>query len=248
MFAKLERLGAQGTHFDTLKHMYTNTQATVNVDGCYSHLFLVDAGVQQECPLSPFLFILYIGDLNLEDPNDPEYVDGCTLSFLLLADDLTFSSTTREGLQQKLNKLAEACQRWKIRVSESKTQVMCISRNKEWNKREVLEDSCISPSPFQMCGAVNSADVLNPFSQPEADIVVDNILEARANEDDGPENWVGARAREPQGRERDILTGTQTMGPRTGDGIEVDVTINGRMLQQVDEYKFNGYMISDKFD
>lgn len=57
--------------------------------------------MRQGDPISPFLFIIYISQVDLADPDDP-YALGFPISGLLLADDLLFCSGTLQGIQRKM--------------------------------------------------------------------------------------------------------------------------------------------------
>ena len=69
-------------------------------------------GVKQGDTLSTILFNLYINDLPSIfsfDGNDPIVVDHTPINCLIYADDLVIMSTSAEGLQECLNKLATYC-------------------------------------------------------------------------------------------------------------------------------------------
>ena len=71
--------------------------------------FISNIGVKQGDTLSTILFNLYINDLpNIFsfDGNDPIVVGHTPINCLIYADDLVIMSTSAEGLQQCLNKLA----------------------------------------------------------------------------------------------------------------------------------------------
>ena len=88
-------------------------------------------GVKQGYTLSTILFNLYINDLPSIfsfDGNDPIVVDHTPINCLIYADDLVIMSTSAEGLQECLNKLATYCNKWKLQVNLKKTKIFLFNR------------------------------------------------------------------------------------------------------------------------
>ena len=88
-------------------------------------------GVKQGYTLSTILFNLYINDLPSIfsfDGNDPIVVDHTPINCLIYADDLVIMSTSAEGLQECLNKLATYCNKWKLQVNLKKTKIILFNR------------------------------------------------------------------------------------------------------------------------
>ena len=88
-------------------------------------------GVKQGDTLSTILFNLYINDLPSIfsfDGNDPIVVDHTPINCLIYADDLVIMSTSAEGLQECLNKLATYCNKWKLQVNLKKTKIILFNR------------------------------------------------------------------------------------------------------------------------
>ena len=93
--------------------------------------FISKIGVKQGDTLSTILFNLYINDLpNIFsfDGNDPTVVGHTPINCLIYADNLVIMSTSAEGLQQCLNKLATYCNKWKLQVNLKKTKVILFNR------------------------------------------------------------------------------------------------------------------------
>ena len=79
---------------------------------------------QGEC-LSPFLFSMYLNDI--EETFLLQGYKGIDLGVLklclvLYADDIVLFSETDEGLQEGLNLLQAYCLRWKLKVNTSKNR------------------------------------------------------------------------------------------------------------------------------
>ena len=107
--------------------MYRNIKSKLKINNTLSEEVSYYVGVRQGEPLSPFLFSMYINDLEGElMQNDIDGIDiGMLKLYLLLyADDIVIFSMSSEGLQKGLDVLCDYCQRWKLTVNTDKTKVM----------------------------------------------------------------------------------------------------------------------------
>ena len=94
-------------------------------------MFISNMGVKQGDTRSTILFNLYINDLPSIfsfDGNDPIVVDHTPINCLIYADDLVIMSTSVEGLQECLNKLATYCNKWKLQVNLKKPKIILFNR------------------------------------------------------------------------------------------------------------------------
>ena len=112
----------------TIKSMYAHDSAAVKTAAGVSEVFRCLLGVKQGCPLSPALFGLYVDGLEKHllqtaGIDAPELI-GELVPFLLYADDLILMSTSREGLQQQINALADFCTGRQLEVNLSKTKIV----------------------------------------------------------------------------------------------------------------------------
>ena len=111
--------------------MYDNIKLRVKCMGSVSDLFSCDVGLSQGEIISPFLFALFINDieLNLQDNlNDGISIDQLQLYLLLFADDAVLFSDTREGLQNHLINLENYCRKWNLTVNVPKSQIVVFRR------------------------------------------------------------------------------------------------------------------------
>eukprot|EP00983_Pelagomonas_calceolata_P102631 1158830-Pelagomonas_calceolata.AAC.1 len=86
--------------------------------------------VQQGCPLSPFLFSIYLNDIN----DISEGIEGaCTgtpnfrVSSLLYADDLCLTSNSPNNIQAMLNRLKAYARRKFLTVNTKKYVIVCFN-------------------------------------------------------------------------------------------------------------------------
>ena len=128
---KLIKLGVRGKMLNVIKSMYAKVKARVKFNYELSEPFESYLGVRQGECLSPFLFSMYLNDIEEEFYlNGFKGIDiGSIKLFLLLyADDMTIFSETEVGLQQGLKFLETYCNRWKLTVNKDKTKIMVFRK------------------------------------------------------------------------------------------------------------------------
>ena len=96
-----------------------------------SESFVCTLGVRQGMSPSPFLFSMYLNDIEeVFLLKGIEGIDIGTLKICLLlyADDIILFSKSAEGLQKSLDVLAEYCDRWKLLVNAKKTKILIFRK------------------------------------------------------------------------------------------------------------------------
>ena len=117
--------------FDIIKSMYNNVRTRVKHNGCLGKSFTSNIGVRQGECLSPFLFSMYLNDLESELATKglPGIDIGRLNIYLLMyADDIILFGKTPYELQGALKILEDYCNRWKLRVSTAKTKIMVFRK------------------------------------------------------------------------------------------------------------------------
>lgn len=126
LWYKLSKYGVKGKLLKLIQSMYDNVKSKVKVSNNLSEDFVCLLGVQQGKCLSPFLFCMYLNDL--EETLILNGVEGIVidinmkLCILLYADDIVLFSKTAEDLQHSLNVLSVYCTKWKLTVNVQKTK------------------------------------------------------------------------------------------------------------------------------
>ena len=131
LWFNLIRLGVRGRMLNIMKSIYSCVKSRVKHDNTLSELFTCNIGVRQGECLSPFLFAMYVNDLETELAI--KGVAGIdigiiNINILLYADDIILFGKNPEDLQNALNVLDEYCQRWKLTVNTSKTKIMVFRK------------------------------------------------------------------------------------------------------------------------
>ena len=111
--------------------MYRNIKSKVKFNNTLSGEFSCYVGVRQGECLSPFLFCMYINDLEgelMQNGIDGIDIGMLKLYLLLYADDIVIFSMSSEGLQNGLDVLCDYCQRWKLTVNTDKAKVMIFRK------------------------------------------------------------------------------------------------------------------------
>ena len=118
-------------NINIIHSMYQNVKSQVRVNGVLSELFDCHLGVRQGESLSPFLFSLFVNDMEqeLKDKGvNGISIDDLKLYLLLYADDSVIFSSTREGLQMGLGVLQDHCTKWRLLINTDKTKVMVFRK------------------------------------------------------------------------------------------------------------------------
>ena len=108
-----------------------SVKSRVKHDNTLSEPFTCNTGVRQGECLSPFLFTMYVNDLEAELA-----IKGIlgintgmiNLCILLYADDIILFGKTPEELQNALEVLEEYCKRWKLIINTNKTKAMVFRK------------------------------------------------------------------------------------------------------------------------
>ena len=126
--------------FQIIQNMYKNNKSNIVYNNDKSEFFPCDNGVRQVENMSPYLFALFLKDLEnfMENKNSTdlntitEDIDTtlglCIKLFALLyADDTVLMSELPEELQRELNRFHEYCTTWKLKVDVEKTKILCFA-------------------------------------------------------------------------------------------------------------------------
>jgi hypothetical protein len=129
LLVKLFQIGVQGRCFSIIRDMYTNSKIKTKDS---SQEILIKRGVHQGNTLSPTLFNIFINDIVQGMPNDDspciDKINNQKISCLLYADDLLLLSTTKKGLQAKLDHIHLHCDQWGLEINRDKSKVVIFSK------------------------------------------------------------------------------------------------------------------------
>lgn len=133
-------------------------KSLVKLNGIASNFFECNVGVRQGENLSPFLFSLYINDLenfllekntvglqSISNEIENELLLHLKLLILFYADDTVIMAESTEDLQNALNEFYSYCTQWKLKVNVNKTKIMVFSKGPTskklvYYKGEVIEN------------------------------------------------------------------------------------------------------------
>lgn len=132
LWYKLIKEGVRGKILDIIKSMYNAVKSKVKHENALSEAFTCNIGVRQGECLSPFLFSMYLNDLEEEllvkGANGID-IGMIKLFLLLYADDIVLFGESPEELQNTLKLLEDYCSRWKLTVNTSKTKIMIFKKS-----------------------------------------------------------------------------------------------------------------------
>ena len=137
--------------------MYSNTMSCLVVNGEQTEFFSCNVGLRQGENLSPFLFAIYLNDLDnffpqnglhggvecLSSNLDDEVYIYFQLFILLYADDTVVMSESSNGLKNALNIYNDYCKDWKLTVNIKKLKVVIFAKGRQARYSFVLDDQTL---------------------------------------------------------------------------------------------------------
>ena len=142
LWIKLLKNGIGGKLLTVLVNMYKGITSCISAHNSTSYSFNIFQGVRQGENLSPFLFALYVNDIeqflkdndckpvDLELDFDERITDYLKILLILYADDRVIFSDSEFNLQKALDNLEKYCKIWKLTIKFSKTKVLIFCMKK----------------------------------------------------------------------------------------------------------------------
>ncbi|KAK3518362.1 hypothetical protein QTP86_018292, partial [Hemibagrus guttatus] len=123
--------GVCGPLLRAVRSLYNRSRSLVCIASCKSDLFPVHVGLQQGCPLSPILFIVFMDRISRcsQGLEGVQFGDH-RISSLIFADDVVLLAPSSLDLQHALGRFAAECEAAGMRVSTSKSEAMVLDRKK----------------------------------------------------------------------------------------------------------------------
>ena len=123
---RLLQYNIDGRMYMAIKSLLSQTESCIRLNGMCSEWFNVNNGVRQGDNVSPTLFSLYINELakEINSLNLGVKHGNVNLSILLYADDMVLVAEKEDDLQHMLNKMHEWCCKWRLKVNESKSNIV----------------------------------------------------------------------------------------------------------------------------
>ena len=139
LWYKLIKNGLDGKLFDLIRSIYTEVMSCVKNINTFSDFFKSDIGLMQGEVLPPFLFSLFINDLEIylqQNPNAGLSLEQISIYLLMFADDAVILSDSIEGLQSSLNYLEMFCIKWNLTVNIDKTKIVVFRKGGQLSNTE----------------------------------------------------------------------------------------------------------------
>ena len=130
LWYKLLNIGITGKMFSIIHSMYNCLKTCVMVNGEKSDAFYCQLGVRQGECLSPFLFAMYINDLekSIDSPDSGVTILDVKFLLLLYADDVVIFANSSQHLQNSIDRLYEYCNKWKLKINTAKSFIIIFCR------------------------------------------------------------------------------------------------------------------------
>ena len=132
LWYKLLCYGVNGNILKIIMSMYRCVKTKIYVNGQKSQSVEYKLGVRQRECLSPFVFAMYINDMEcaLSRGNTGVTIDDVKLLLLFYADDAVIFAESIEELQNDINILHDYCNRWKLMLNTEKSQIVCFRKGR----------------------------------------------------------------------------------------------------------------------
>ena len=130
LLLKLQDIGIHGKCFGIIKAMYDEATVYARSGDTMTHGVQVKRGVHQGNTLSPTLFNIFINDIVkcMQGNESPQFGSDVSIPCLMYADDIAVLSTTKAGMQHKLDLLNAYCKEWALAINPNKTKVVVFSK------------------------------------------------------------------------------------------------------------------------
>jgi hypothetical protein len=143
LWYKLLLNNINGTMYNFIVNMYNSIKSCIVYNENKSDLFSSEVGVRQGENLFPFLFAVFLNDLEqfMEGKNitglesisselEAQLEIYLKMFAILYTDDTVLMSETSDGLQTFLNNVYEYSKLWKLKVNIDKTKIMVFSTSR----------------------------------------------------------------------------------------------------------------------
>ena len=153
LWITLTDYGVDGELLANIKALYVNSKSRVRTKEGSTEWFDVTSGVRQGCVLSPLLFIVYMDKITQEANTHPEQ-----LNELLFADDQSLIHPDKDSLQAHATRLNNACNKYGMKISTAKTEVMQISNTQSTLDININNQTLKQVDEFKYLGSIFTSD------------------------------------------------------------------------------------------
>ncbi|MCW4346540.1 MAG: reverse transcriptase domain-containing protein [Candidatus Thiodiazotropha endolucinida] len=145
LWNKLVNCNITGKCYQLITNMYNDIKSCILVNNKQTDFFSCNIGLRQGENLSPFLFSIYLNDLDnffmhefpsggiecfSAELDDRVYIY-LKLFILLYADDTVILGESSEGLQTCLNLYNDYCNQWKLQINIDKSKIVIFAKGRQ---------------------------------------------------------------------------------------------------------------------
>ena len=126
LLKNLKDYGIDGRIWENIKSIYQSVQYSIKIKNKVMKPISSNLGLKQGCPLSPLLFNIYINNITQylqPTEEDSITVNNHKVTHFMYADDLVIVSASKNGLQNKLDKLSKFSDTKDLTINTKKSQI-----------------------------------------------------------------------------------------------------------------------------
>ena len=151
MFQKLLKYGVSGNLLHVLQSMYFKLKSCVKLNGKLSDFFNCNVGLMQGESLSPFLYAIYVNDMEIEliiHGIQSYELRMLNLYLFMYADDTVLFSENVHDLQKMIDTVNECSVEKGLHINLSKTKIVVfrskgiVKQNEKWYLNGNFIDIC----------------------------------------------------------------------------------------------------------
>ena len=132
LFKLLKRININWKDRRLIAEIYKNQTCCININGAETEA-IIRKGVRQGCPLSPYLFNLFIEEVirSVKEKTKGIKINGRKIQRIRFADDIVIIEDSEKGIKKMIQILGKELQHLGLKINNKKTKTMIVEKTTE---------------------------------------------------------------------------------------------------------------------